>query len=551
MRRLWAAFAVSVGFAAILGCSPLKSFNHSKSSESDGQISGKVCASQADPGNVPVHRLNKDEYNRSVQSLLGISSSPGVDLPDENTAYGFNNIAAILTVTSTSIDRYLDAAEKAVTDAFSTNSAGIFRCGGQTVNPGTLSRACAEEIVGRIAQQAFRRPLQGPERSQITSLVGSALAENQSMQEAVRWGLEWVLSTPAFLYRTVQLSTPDSKQTVENLDGYELASRLSYFLWGSQPDAELTSAAANGTLTQSAVLNAQVARMLKDPKAQSLVDSFAYQWLDLHKLDNHLVDTTIYEFSENLRADMKTETDLLLKDVILGGQSAIRLVDSKQSYMNSRLAQFYGLSGPSNNTNFLKVDWSNTERRGLLGQGSVLINTSLSNRTSVVRRGKWILDNILCEPPPPPPPNVEGLPGDPGGSLKEQMAAHRANPVCASCHTKMDPLGFALEGLDANGKWRTSYRDGTAIDSTGVLPDGRPVAGALDLSNILANDSRFRVCVTKKLMTYALGRGIESQDLCTVERLAQENVGPDKPFEELIKGVVLSDPFRKQRGGGQ
>ncbi|MGE0528356.1 MAG: DUF1592 domain-containing protein [Bdellovibrionales bacterium] len=513
--------------------------------------SGAVaCDSQADPGHVPIHRINKEEYSNSVRAILGITGTPGANLPDENTAFGFKNIASVLTVTSVSIDRYLEAAEQAVELAFTQNAVGIFKCNSQSVNAASLTRTCAEQILQRLAELAFRRPLSSLERTQLLGFLDKAGDEGLALSEGVRWGLEWVLITPSFLFRAIQHPSPNDPKSIKELTGYELASRMSFFLWSNQPDQELRTVAANGTLVQPAVLEAQVTRMLKDPKAHALIDGFADQWLELHRFENHTVDTNIYSFSESLRADMKTETRLLLEDVFINGLSPLRLINSDTSYLNRRLALHYGVSGGgTNDSSFVKTSIANTERRGLLGQGRVLTLTSMSNRTSVVRRGKWILDNILCEPPAPPPPDVsDGLAGDPGASLKERMARHRSQTTCASCHNSIDPLGFSLEAFDANGIWRTRYRDGSAVDTAGTLPDGRPVGGALDLSKILEADPRYRSCVTKKLMTYALGRGLEDKDSCTVNRLARDHVGDSIPMSSLIKAIVVSDPFRKQAG---
>ncbi len=515
-----------------------------------GDASTEICIAQTDPGRLGIHRLNRDEYGLTVKSLLGISTNPGENLPAENTAFGFNNIAALLSVTSVSIDRYLEAAETAVNQAFTANAAQIFNCNGQAVNPATLTRACAEQILTRIGDQALRRAMTPVERTQIFGFINSASTEGLALSEGVRWGLEWLLITPSFLYRVINHPAPNDPNVVISLTGNELATRMSYLLWSRHPDTELRTLAASNAILQPATLEAQVNRMLADPQAQALIDQFAAQWLELHKFEMQSIDTTVFSFSEVLRQDMKTETNMLLRDVLLGNRGTLALINSDTTYVNRRLAMHYGLPPPASDTVFVSTSTATTERRGVIGQGSVLVGTSLPQRTSVVRRGQWILSNILCEPPPPPPPDVgDGLGGDPGGNLKEKMAAHRNNPVCASCHNIIDPIGFALENFDANATFRTRYRDGTAVDTVGTLPNGQVVRGALDLSKILEADPRYRACVTKKLMTYALGRGLESADQCTVNRLSRDTVGPNIPFNTLIKGILNSDPFRKQRGG--
>lgn len=512
-----------------------------------GSSAGEICITQSKPGHVPPHRINKDEYNLTVRKLLGITGSPGVNLPEENEAFGFKNIATILSVTNVSIDRYLDASEAAVGEAFTNNSATVFTCNNQRVSAATLSRACADEIIGRIGEAAYRRPMTAAERTQALASVDAAIAQSQPVSEGLRWGLESILVSPSFLFRVIQHPAPNDPATVKTLDGNELATRMSYFLWSSSPDAQLKAAGANGTLTQLPIMEAQVMRMLQDPQAQALVEGFAKQWLQIHRFETQNLDSAIYNFPAATRNDMVTETNMFLRDSILGNAGVLSLINADYSYLNANLASHYGVTGAPA-SGFGRVSLANTERRGLMGQGSVLVSTSLPTRTSVVRRGKWILDNIICEPPPAPPAAVEGLPGDPGGSLKDKMAAHRNNPVCASCHNSIDPAGFALERFDADAKWRNTYRDGQAVDTAGVMPDGKPVAGALSLSKILENDPRFRTCVTKKLMTYALGRALAAEDQCTVNRLAQDQIGPAVPFSTLVKGVVTSDPFRKQSG---
>lgn len=512
-----------------------------------GSSAGEICITQNNPGHVVPHRLNKDEYNLSVRKILGISGSPGVNLPEDATAFGFKNIASIMSVTSVSIDRFLDAAEAAVGEAFTNNSATVFNCNNQTVAQATLSRACAEQILGRIGDAAYRRPMSAAERSQVVAGIDAAAAQGQSVAEGLRWGLEQILVSPNFLFRTVQHPAPNDPGTVKPLDGNELAMRLSYFLWSSVPDAQLKTAGADGSLTQLPVMEAQVTRMLQDPQAQALVNGFANQWLQIHRFETQNLDSSIYNLPANVRTDMSTETNMFLRDALLGTGGTMSLINANYSYLNSSLANYYGVTGAPA-TGFAKVSLAATERRGIFGQGTVLVSTSLPTRTSVVRRGKWLLDNIICEPPAAPPAAVEGLPGDPGGSLKDKMAAHRNNPVCASCHNSIDPIGFAMERFDADGKTRNTYRDGQAIDTSGVMPDGKRIAGALDLTKILEADPRFRVCITKKLMTYALGRGLEARDQCTVNRLAQDQIGPSTPFSSLVKGVVTSDPFRKQAG---
>ncbi len=507
---------------------------------------GPTCVAQPNPGHVSLHRLNRTEYNNTVRSLFGITGSPGDNLPNDTEAYGFTNIADVLTITPLSIERYLTAAQEVVDEAFSKNRAAILSCGGQALN-----RTCAENILNRYAAEAFRRPLSAVEVAKIKTLLDDAAKEQLNLEDGIKHALKWTLISPAFLFRSVAHPNPDNPSAVQPLNNYELASRLSYFLWSDKPDTELNNLAKSGQLAQRDVLLAQVDRMLKSPKAEALIKNFASEWLQLNKFPTHQIETNLYPFSDQLRASMATETNMLLNDVFKNDQSILKLINSDQTYLNKPLAAHYGITGPDSDTNFVPVSLSGTERRGLLGQGSILTITSASNRTSVVRRGKWILDNIFCEPPPAPPPDVTlALPGDPTGSLKERMAAHSTNPVCASCHKIIDPMGFALENFNPVGQWRQAYKDGSVIDSLGELPTGEEVEGPLTLSSFLQADPRFRKCFTKKLMIYALGRGMEEADQCTINRISQDLTGQDKKFSELVKGLVLSDPFLKQAGEG-
>ena len=316
------------------------------------------------------------------------------------------------------------------------------------------------------------------------------------------------------------------------------------------PDDQLLAQAANGQLLTETVLAAQVQRMLRDPKATSLVDTFSHQWLRLAKLDEASPSAAIFpSFSEELRTDMKTESRMVIQDMFMRDGSFFELLSLDSTFANQRLAEHYGIAGVTG-TQFRKVSLAGTQRAGILTHASLLTANSVSDRTSIIKRGHWVLSNLLCNPPPPPPPDVIG--GLPPANLngiteRQRLEAHRSDPACLGCHSKIDPIGFALEGFDGIGKFRT-MDNGSPIDSSGEFPDGRKVTGSLQLSTILSEDPRFKLCVAEKLFAYALGRQPEFYDRCTINRIGVEKVAPTQPLSNAILEVIRSDPFRKQRG---
>jgi hypothetical protein len=338
---------------------------------------------------------------------------------------------------------------------------------------------------------------------------------------------------------------------VHRISDLELATRLSFFLWSSIPDDQLLQVAQRNQLSKPAVLKAQVARMLADPRAKALTDNFAGQWLYLRRLEYQKPDRRVFpEFDERLRAAMLTETSMFFDGVVRENRSALDFLDANYTYLNQRLAEHYGIPGVYG-TAFRKVELDpSLHRGGLLGQGSILTVTSYNNRTSVVLRGKWILENILAAPPPPPPPLVPSLNDAKNGKLmtvRQQMEAHRANPVCASCHTKMDPLGFSLENYDATGAWRTGYA-GQLVDASAVMPDGTKFEGPTGLQGILlSRKDQFVEALTERLMIYALARGIEAYDMPAVRQVRYAAAKDDYRMQTIILGIVESVPFTMRR----
>ena len=419
----------------------------------------------------------------------------------------------------------------------------IFSC---RPGDGISETACARKIFGALARQAYRRPVSSADIAPLMTMYkeGRKLG---TFDHGIEAGLEVVLSSPNFLFLR-EVDPPRSRPgTVRRITDVELASRLSLFLWSSIPDEELLSTAEKGQLSKPAVLQSQVSRMLADPKSKALTANFAGQWLHLRRLEAQKPDRAAYpDFDQRLRTAMLTETEMFFETVIRENRSALDFLDADYTFLNQRLAEHYGIPGIYGTT-FRRVSLDPKLRRGgLLGQASILTVTSYNNRTSVVMRGKWILENILAAPPPPPPPDIPALNDAKNGkllSVREQMEMHRANPVCASCHNKMDPLGFSLENYDAVGAWRTSFA-GKPIDASAVLPDGTKFDGPAGLQSILlSRKEQFVEALTERLMTYGLGRGVEYYDMPAVREVRDHARQDDYRMNTIIMGIVQSVPF--------
>jgi mono/diheme cytochrome c family protein len=426
----------------------------------------------------------------------------------------------------------------------------IFMCGHAE---GEHTPACMRANLNHLMRLAYRRPVTNEEVAKLTDLVGMAQKNGLTLDQSMRIGLQAILVSPNFLYRMERDPNPNDPAEIHPVNAYELASRLSYFLWSSMPDEELLQLAAEKRLYRPEVLHAQVKRMLADPKADALVDNFAGQWLELRNLDSAHPDPDQFpEFDEQLRRAMYTETRLFVNAIVHQDRSILDFIDGQYTFLNERLAKFYGIPGIKGK-NFRRVQLDGTERSGVLTQGSVLLVTSYPTRTSPVLRGKWILENVLNTPPPPPPPGVGSIDAKGGalsGTMRQQMEKHRANPMCAGCHSRMDPLGFALENYNAIGEWRTEDAS-QPIDASGVLPGGRKFNGSAEMKKILAaNREAFAECLTEKLMIYALGRGLEPYDRTATKKIVAQLASHEYRFSSLITGIVDSVPFQMGRGDG-
>lgn len=415
-----------------------------------------------------------------------------------------------------------------------------------TCTPGPDWRPCATEILERFASRAWRRPVTAEEIDRLLPLVAEAIEAGESFETSIGVAMHGVLLAPQFLFR---IELDERVEHTRKLDDYELAARLSYFLWSTMPDQELFDLAEAGVLTDEPILRRQVRRMLADPKARALVDNFAGQWLFIRGLEDVTPDPAVFpEFDEALAASMRTESELFFESLLQSDRPVTDLLTSRISYVDARLAEHYGIDQPLPD-GFSEVDLTGTHRRGFLTQASLLAVTSYPSRTSPVQRGKWILKQLMCSEPPPPPPGVEGLvqTATPTGSLRERLEAHRADPVCASCHGVMDPLGFAFENYDAIGHYRTED-SGFPIDPSGTLPDGTTFDGAQDLSEILARRSDLQACAARQMYVYALGRGTERLDSKFLSDVVAEYVDRGGNLSALAEAIVMSPAFRLKRG---
>jgi len=426
----------------------------------------------------------------------------------------------------------------------------IYACGHLN---GHHEKRCARVIVEHLAHRAFRRPVSTTEVTQLTNLVSQVQKDNGSFEDGLAVAIQAMLLSPHFLFR-VESQPPSyrSAKATASFSQHELASRLSYFLWSSMPDDDLLKAADRGKLARPETLAAQVRRMLLDPKADALIDNFGGQWLQVRKLESVKPDHKKFpDFDEYLRLSMARETKMFFESILREDRSVLDFIDADYSYLNERLARFYGISdvqGPE----FRKVLFAHdSQRGGLLTQASVLTISSYANRTSPVLRGKWVLENFVGAPPPPPPPDVPNLDEAKIGttsSMREQLELHRKNAICASCHARMDPLGFGLENFDAVGGWRTKDGEFT-INAVGTLPDGRSFTGPQGLKSILKSQpDAFTECLTRKMLIYALGRGLETSDDAAVKEIVRKVAADNYRISSLILGIVNSEPFQKPRG---
>ncbi|HET6282014.1 MAG TPA: DUF1592 domain-containing protein [Polyangia bacterium] len=510
--------------------------------------------SAIDPGRVTVRRLNGAEYDNTIRDLIGLDLKPSkmFEFIEDEWGDGFNNDADVLSLSPISIEKYLSAAQFVITQALDPLPANaairsrIVTC----TTPATAEAECGKRIVADFAKRAFRRTVQADELPPYLTLIDLAKTNGDTFEAGLKLALASVLMAPDFLFR-VEIDPMFGVQRA--VTDFELASRLSYFLWASMPDAELIARAEAGVLKTPAEITKQVARMLADPKSSGFTTAMVQQWMHTVSLQFAKPDVTFYPtWQEPLRAAMEEEVRAFLAPV-LGGQTPAReLLTANYTFANRALGQFYGLPGAANLPvdRFDKVMLTDARRGGVLRQGSFLVLTSHPNTHSPTKRGKWILERLLCRKPPPPPPNIPAF--EPtqvqGGTLRQKLEKthHMMGSICAGCHTFIDPMGFALENYDGAGLWRDKD-NGLDIDATGSMPEtGVKFNGAAELSAAIAADDRFPACMAKHVLTFALGRHMTDADQPAIDDLGKRFSAGGFKVPALVD-LVAQSPLMTRR----
>ena len=503
-------------------------------------------AGAADPGLLTLRRLNKIEFDNTVRDLLGTELRPGENFPPENLDEGFDVIGEALTIQPLHLELMENAASDLSNELLSRPVGDPYRqriltCGAWT------DSICVSTIISTLAERAWRRPVDPDEVAPIVGLIG----QGGSPEEGLSLALQAVLLSPHFLYR-VEIDPDPTSSTPHPVSPYELASRLSYLLWSSMPDDALFEAAAMGALETDEQILAQLERMLADAKSEGFVSHFAGQWLNLRRVEQVSPDyDTFPQFDAELSTAMRTESETFFRAILDTDVPLSELLTAPFTFVNARLAEHYGIDGQFGEQ-FQQVSTAGTPRAGLLTQGSFLALTSNPTRTSPVKRGKWVLDQLLCEGPPPPPPGVETdleAVGDGELTTRERLELHRVQPSCAGCHRMMDPIGLSFENFDAVGTFRTEDSGG-AIDASGMLPVGQETVafqGPAELAQIISEDPRLVSCAVKKLVTYGVGRKIAKSETPLIESIVREAESRGNSLRDILSAVVTSAAFKMRR----
>lgn len=512
----------------------------------NGSIWGEAAAPVDKPTTmspVVMRRLNRTEYNNTVRDLLQTDLRPGDGFPTDDLGGGFPTVGSALSLSPAYVINYESAAHALILDLFSSEARRTQHVGCDVEAEG---ETCARQVLSEFARRAWRRPVTEEEVTTLLHPLTVAQAEGATEVDGLRHAMAAVLLSPYFLFK-VETSTGD-------LNSYELATRLSYSLWGTMPDELLFQAAASEELLSEDGLANQVARMLDDDRAKALLDQFAARWLDYVDLENHEVNRDLFpDFTPELAESMKQEANQFIYDALRTDIPVGAMLTSDFTFIDEALGAHYGISEPRpadlSPEDFWKVDATSANRGGLLTLGALLTHTSLTSRTSPVKRGDFVFKHMLCGDIPPPPPEVEGLPDSgaiEGETLRDRMERHSQDPECAGCHKIMDPLGFGLEHFDAIGRYR-SHDGGGEVDASGVLPDDTAFYGAQELAQILSENERFSFCVTKHFMTYSIGQLLSSKtDEQWAKYLTQQAIEAGGSLKSIIKNVVLSEPFRER-----
>lgn len=514
-----------------------------------------------DPGRVTLRRLNRVYYRNTIRDLLDVEYNTWDEFPADDSGYGFDNVGDVLTMSPLLMEKYLLAAEtivdKAVPDQL-PHARDIFRIKkyryffpkGPAPEDLAARDMYAQEILAAFVRRAYRRPVDDEAVNRLVEIAKATYtAPNQTFEAGISNALTAVLASPRFLFLVEGVAATSADEKFPLVDEHSLASRLSYFLWSSMPDDELIGLADRGDLRAN--LPAQIERMLKDRRASELAENFAGQWLRSRDVERFETDL---EFSHDLGMAMSGETEAYFEHIVRENRSVLELIDSNYTFLNERLADHYGIKGVEG-SKMRRVELSeDSPRGGVLTQSTLLVVTSNPTRTSPVKRGLYILDNILGTPPPPPPQNVPLLEDAASAitghkpTVRELQEQHRKDPLCHSCHARMDPLGLALENFNVLGEWRETEQD-RPIDSSGELLTGEKFDDVRQLKKILTNERRldFYRCLTEKLLTYSLGRGLEYYDEHTIDQIVEQLDREQGKFSVLLTGIINSAPFQRQR----
>ncbi len=523
-----------------------------------------IDPANVDPGRVTLRRLNRVDYRNTIRDLMGVEFNTWDEFPADDSGYGFDNIGDVLTVSPLLLEKYLAAAQAIVKDAVPlepphkkdlvrSRKYKRFFPKGPAPKAADERDAYAREILTRFTRRAYRRPASPSTIDRLVDIAKATYSKpKQSFEAGLANAFTAVLASPSFLFLVEEVAPPSADEKFPLIDEYSLASRLSYFLWSTMPDKELSSLAGRGKLRAN--LPSQITRMLKDERSRELAKNFAGQWLRARDVERFEVDL---QFGHDLALNMTEETQAYFDYIMREDRSVLEFLDSNYTFLNQRLAKHYGIEDVQG-SNFRRVELpADSPRGGILTQGTLLVVTSNPSRTSPVKRGLYILDNILGTPPPPPPPDVPALEeaastATPSGhtpTVRELQQLHREDPLCHSCHSRMDPLGLALENFNILGQWRDTEAQGQPLDPSGTLLTGEQFSDIRALKKILTNERRldFYRCLTEKLLTYALGRGLEYQDEHTVDQIVEQLDREQGKFSVLLSGVINSVPFQRQR----
>jgi hypothetical protein len=502
------------------------------------------------PGASPIRRMTRFEYDATVRDLLGDTTSPAAGFGAEEEALGFNNNAANLVTSSALAEKYMVAAE-GISERATEPLSRVVSCDARTIGVD----ACAREFIRDFGRRAFRRPLTSDEETMFFDLFTVGRIDS-GFRSGIQLVIQAALQSPAFLYRVEIGIAAAAGEEVVRLDAWEMASRLSYLLWGSMPDEELFDAAESGALDTREAIAAQARRMLQDPKARAAVNNFHQQWLDYERIAGVGKSAQFYpEYTPDIGELMRTEAEAFVEHAVFdeGGDLAT-LLTAPRSFMNDDLAAFYGVEGPGTES-FAEVALDPGQRAGVLTLGALLTINAHSNQTSPVHRGKLVREQLFCQTMAPPPPEVMITVPEPGAgtTARERFAQHSEDPGCSGCHTLMDPIGFGFERYDGVGRFRSTDENGAAIDASGSLTatdvDGAFV-GAVELARMLAESEVVEDCYVTQWFRYAYGRGESTDDACTLGGLQAELRAHDGSIQELLVALTQTDAFLYRRTGG-